>query len=97
MIEGNNASGERAIKWFFMLFLTGFFMILVGIALLIFTAFSNNASVGVGGIIFIGPIPIVFGAGPEPHLLIIIAIILGITCVIMMLLMRKAFWEKGSV
>lgn len=95
MIEGNNASGEREIKCFFMLFLTGFFMILAGIALLILTTFSNNGSAGVGGIIFIGPFPIVFGAGPEPYLLIIIAIILGITCVIMLLLMRKAFWEKG--
>ncbi|MCS7096778.1 MAG: DUF131 domain-containing protein [Nitrososphaerota archaeon] len=92
----DNASGERQVKWFLMLFLTGFFMVLAGMALLTFTAFSNGDSVGVGGIIFIGPIPIVFGAGPEPHWLIIIATVLGVICMVMMLLMKRAFWGKKA-
>lgn len=95
-MEGNYASGEMRVKWFFMLFLAGFFMVLAGMMLLAFTAFSNNGSVGVGGIIFIGPIPIVFGVGPEPHWLIIIAVILGIMCLVMMLLMKRGLYGRKS-
>lgn len=93
-MEANDGSGWR-VRWLFMMFIIGFFMVFVGMALLAFTAFSNNGLAGVGGIIFIGPIPIVFGAGPEPHWLIMIAIILGIVCMAMMLLMKNSLWEKG--
>ena len=47
------------------LVLLGITLVFVGIAVLIVASMVLGGSGSVGGIILIGPIPIVFGAGPE--------------------------------
>jgi uncharacterized membrane protein len=60
-------------------------LILVAIA----TALSQGGSTSFGGIIFIGPLPIVFGAGPGAQWLILFAIILTVLSVITFLALRR--------
>ena len=72
------------------LFLLGFLIVLVGFTLLIVGAvLSGGGSVNFGGFILIGPIPIVFGAGPEAPWLVLFAIVLTVLSVIMFLTMRR--------
>jgi len=72
------------------LLVIGFFVILAGIIILIVaTALQRSGSVNFGAIIFIGPFPIVVGAGPEATWMILIAIIIAVLSIIMFLVMRK--------
>ena len=50
--------------------------------------FSQVGSTGFGGIIFIGPISIVFGIGPDAKWLILFAMIPTVLSVIMFLISR---------
>jgi uncharacterized protein (TIGR00304 family) len=74
----------------FIILIIGFAMTIVGLMLVVAaTSFSQGDSSSFGGVIFIGPIPIVFGAGPEAHWLILFAIILAVLSVIMLLTLRR--------
>jgi len=53
------------------------------------TAVLSGASANFGAIIFIGPIPIVLGTGPNSIWAIILAIAVTIVGVILFLLLRK--------
>jgi uncharacterized membrane protein len=75
---------------FLMLFIVGFFMTLIGIMILIIaTMLYGEDSVNVGALIFIGPIPIVIGAGPQAGLMVLFAIILAVLSIIMFLIMLR--------
>ncbi|MGD8544446.1 MAG: DUF131 domain-containing protein, partial [Candidatus Bathyarchaeota archaeon] len=71
------------------LFLLGFLLIFTGIILIMTTAALSGASANFGAIIFIGPIPIVLGAGSNSICAIIIAVAVTIVGVILFLLLRK--------
>lgn len=74
-----------------MLFFIGFFIILAGIIITVAAALLFGEGTGsFGGFIFIGPIPIVFGAGPGAAWLSLFAIILGILSIILFLML----WRK---
>ena len=80
------------IKWpegFLILFFIGFFIILVGVLFLVVATLLSGGTASIGGVVFIGPIPIVFGAGPEAQWLILFAIILGVLSIIMFFILRK--------
>jgi len=78
------------IKRFLTLFFIGFFIILVGIIIMIVAALLFGEGTGsIGGFILIGPIPIVFGAGPEATWLALFAIILGILCTVLFFILRR--------
>jgi uncharacterized membrane protein len=89
--ETAEPSNEDTPRKLFALFILGFLTMIVGMILVaIATIVSQGGSTSVGGIIFIGPIPIVFGAGPDAQWLILFAIILAVLTVIMFLsLCRK--------
>jgi len=71
------------------LFILGFSTIILGLILVaVAAAFSQVGSTGLGGIIFIGPIPIVFGAGPDAQWMILFAIIPTVLSVTMFLISR---------
>jgi uncharacterized membrane protein len=71
------------------LFILGFSTIILGLILVaVAAAFSQVDSTGLGGIIFIGPIPIVFGAGPDAQWMILFAIIPTVLSVTMFLISR---------
>jgi uncharacterized membrane protein len=67
----------------------GIALVLIGIVVLVVVSvvFSSSASVGV--VIFIGPFPIVFGAGPNAAWLIIIGIILVVLGIVVFLVMNR--------
>jgi uncharacterized membrane protein len=66
--------------------LLGVVLVLIGITVLAVAAAMLDGSGSVSGIILIGPIPIVFGAGPELTWLIMISLIvtaLGIAVLVL--------------
>ena len=71
----------------------GVVLVLIGIVVLIVVSFVFSSSASGVVIIFIGPFPIVFGAGPNAVWLIIIGIILAVLSVVVFLVMyRRHDW-----
>ena len=81
-------------SWIFKLFITGFFLVLVGIAVIVVASLLSGGSVSGGVVIFIGPFPIVFGAGPGATWLVLIGIVLAALSVILFVAMRRKITEK---
>jgi len=71
------------------LVLLGITLVFVGIAVIIVASVVLGGSGSVGGIILIGPIPIVFGAGPEAGWLIAISVILSVISLVLFLIMNR--------
>lgn len=67
----------------------GFVVIIIGIVLVVIGSFLADGSSSIGGVIFIGPFPIVFGAGPNAAWLIIIGIVIAIIMVVLLFLLRR--------
>ena len=82
--EGLGLSGRL-----FGFLLLGITLVFAGIAVLVIAALVLGGSDSVGGVIFFGPIPIVFGAGPDATWLIIISIILAIVSAVLLLVMNR--------
>ena len=82
--EGIGLSG-----WLLGFLLLGTALVFIGIAVIVIVSVVLGGSGSVGGIILIGPIPIVFGAGPDASWLIVISIILTAISVISFLIMNK--------
>jgi uncharacterized membrane protein len=75
---------------FLTLFIVGLFMTLIGtIILIVATILYGEGSVNFSALIFIWPIPIVVGVGPEASWMVLFAIILAVLSIIMFLVMRK--------
>ena len=90
-------SGSDKPQRLLMLFVVGSFIVLLGIVLLTIAAtLSSGSSASFGGVIFIGPIPIVIGAGPQAQWLILFAIILAVLSIIMFIVIRKRTDVKVS-
>ena len=86
-VAENPSSGQQK---FLMLFIIGFFIIFLGIIILIIAAMVyGQGSANFGGVIFIWFIPIVFGVGPESKWIILFAIILTVLGIVMSLVMRR--------
>jgi uncharacterized membrane protein len=86
----NFEEGAPASRGIFLLLISGFVLIFVGITLiLIATVFYGGASASAGIVIFIGPFPIVIGAGPDAALLVLISIIIAVLSVVVFLAMNK--------
>ena len=80
----------------FALFVLGFFIVLAGIVVIMVAAMlSSSGSASFGGIIFIGPIPIVIGTGPSAQWLIPFAMILAGLSIVMLLITRKRSNKEG--
>ena len=79
-----------------LLFILGFFIVLLGIIILAVATLASGGSASYGGVIFIGPIPIVFGAGPQAAWLILFAIMLAALSVIIFFLTRKRVNKEGG-
>lgn len=69
---------------------SGFIIMLTGIIILILASvLQGNMSISGGGIVFIGPIPVIFGAGPDAFLAILLAAVLTVIGFIVFFLLRK--------
>lgn len=83
-------NGIRRPQNFLILFFIGFFLVFVGIIILIVTAILyGEVSSNLGTIIFIGPIPIVVGAGPKAAWMVLLAIVIAVVSIVMFLIMRR--------
>jgi uncharacterized membrane protein len=90
--DDNSENGEEGIEVssrFFMLLILGFAVVIVGVILVIIASLLGGGSASVGGVIFIGPFPIVFGAGPDAAWLITISIVISIVMIVVFVLMRR--------
>jgi uncharacterized membrane protein len=67
----------------------GIALVFVGIAVLLVASVVLGGSGSVGGVILIGPIPIVFGAGPNATWIIIIGVIVAVMSVAFSILMSR--------
>jgi len=74
---------------FMKIFLLGFFLIFIGVAVLIATSLIYGMPDSLGLIVFIGPIPIILGAGRYSLLAIILAIILTILSIAFFISLQK--------
>lgn len=85
--SGNTGNGVRKLGLFFV----GFMAMFAGILLLITaTAISSHeGSSSFGGVIIIGPIPIVIGSGPDAAWMVLLALALTILSIAAFLIMRK--------
>lgn len=79
------------------LFLAGFFLILIGVLVLIVAAvLYGSDSISAGALVFIGPIPIVVGAGSNAQWMILFAIILAVITIMVFLITRKEARTVGG-
>lgn len=74
----------------FSLVVLGISLVFVGVAVIIVASvFAGGGSGSVGGVIFIGPFPIVFGAGPDAAWLIALGVVFAIISVVLFLVMNR--------
>jgi len=65
-------------------------MILIGMILMVAASFiQGQGTPSIGGVILIGPIPILIGGGPESNWLILLAAIITLIAVVGFLLVRR--------
>jgi uncharacterized membrane protein len=69
--------------------LLGVTLVFFGIAVIVIASLFLVGSGSIGGVILIGPIPIIFGTGPDVIWLIAISIILTVVSVILFLIMAR--------
>ena len=74
------------------LFLLGLALVFVGFVVIVASAlFGDDGTVSVGGVIYVGPIPIIAGAGPDALLAIILAAALTVIGFVVFFWMRRQF------
>jgi len=72
------------------LFLVGFFLMFLGaVVLIVAAALQGDMSASGGFVIFIGPFPIILGAGPHVSLALLLAVILTIVSFVVFFWLRK--------
>ena len=69
--------------------LLGIALVFVGFVVIVVVSVVLGGSGSVGGIILIGPIPIVFGAGPDAGWPIVISIVLTAVSIILFLILNR--------
>jgi uncharacterized membrane protein len=74
--------------------LLGIILVFVGIGVLVAASVVWGGSGSFGGIILIGPIPIIFGSGPDVSWLIAISLILTIVSLALFLIMNRRYRQK---
>lgn len=70
-------------------FFLGFFLIFAGTVLLVVAALTYGLPQTVGLVVFIGPIPIILGAGEYSFLAVVLAVILTILSMAFYILFRR--------
>ncbi len=80
-----------------LLFTAGFVLVFIGVILVVAaSAFGGDGSASSGIVIFVGPFPIVFGAGPNAGWLILIGVVLAALSVAVFVLMRRKMVEEAG-
>ena len=93
----NEEKRSRDSRKIFALFIAGFLLVVAGIAvLMIASVLYGGGQTSFGTVIFIGPIPIVIGAGPGAAWLVLIAILLGVLTIVFLFMMRRDYKKDVS-
>lgn len=71
------------------LFFVAFLLMVAGIIILMLLTIISGITKVSGLILFLGPIPIIFGVGENLTLLLIIATILTISCIVVFMILNK--------
>ena len=91
--EENVNAGEDGVDLsgrFFLLLFLGFVLVVVGVfVVLVAAVVSGGGSVSGGVVIFIGPFPIVIGAGPDAEWMILIGVVLAVLSVVFFFVMNR--------
>jgi uncharacterized membrane protein len=91
-VNNENAVPQKIL----VLFILGFFITFVGIMILmVASTLYSQGSANFGAVIFIGPIPIVIGAGPQATWMVLFAVILAALSIMMYLIMRRGILKKN--
>jgi uncharacterized membrane protein len=81
----------------FLFLILGFALVVVGIiVILIATVLYGGGSASAGAVIFIGPFPIVIGAGPDVTWIVLFSIILVVLSVVVFLVMNRKINKFGG-
>ena len=90
--EENTATPGKVM----LLFMVGFALVFLGaLILIVSSAFGGSGSASVGIVIFIGPFPIVLGAGSNAEWLILIGAVVAALSVAIFVLMHRKMEEVG--
>ena len=82
--------GRAVSSRLFLFLILGFALVFVGVAvILIATVLYAGSSANVGAVIFIGPFPIVIGAGPDVTWIILFSVILAVLSIVVFLVMNR--------
>jgi uncharacterized membrane protein len=74
----------------FLFLILGCVLVFVGIIVILIDAvLYGGGSASAGAIIFIGPFPIVIGAGPDATLIVLFSVILAVLSVVVFLVMNR--------
>jgi uncharacterized membrane protein len=71
-------------------------LVIVGIVVVLIATVLSGGSASFAGVIFIGPFPIVIGAGPDAVWLVSIGIVLAVLSVIVFIIMRRRTESSGG-
>jgi uncharacterized membrane protein len=84
-------------RMFLALLIVGFLTFFVGMVFLAVASsfLGHGNSTGFGVIIFLGPIPIVIGSGPEPVFVLLIAALVAVLVGMVFLLVRERREKTG--
>jgi uncharacterized membrane protein len=81
----------------FLFLVLGFVLVFIGIIVVfIATVLYGGGSASAGAVIFIGPFPIVIGAGPDVTLIVLFSIILAVLSVVVFLVMNRRLRRSGG-
>ncbi len=92
----NDAEGGAISNRLLTLLFLGLGIVVIGIVIITVALVLSGGSGSVGGVIFIGPFPIVFGAGPNAMWLIIVSIIVAILMFVLLFLLRRRKSPKSN-
>ncbi len=84
-------TGVPVSSRFLVLLLLGLTLTIIGMAIVLVAAGISESSVSFGGVIFIGPFPILIGVGPDWHYLLAIGIAIAILSMVLFVIMRRRF------
>ncbi len=76
------------VDWVPRLALTAFVIFIIGMVLIVLASLTRTGA-SAGGVVFIGPIPLIFGAGTHSELLILIGLITVVAIAAFLLLYRR--------
>lgn len=71
----------------------GLAIIIVGVVFVVLASALGDGSVSAGGVIFIGPFPIVFGVGPDAAWLIVISLVIAVLMLVLFFAWIRRSWK----